>query len=135
MIYFRKETGLRIMGKRILLLANEYTTIINFRIELLKRLVTDKYEVFVAIPGNENNRQIEDIGCAVLELPLSRQGTNPIEDLKCLFCIKRILKIVRPDIVFTFTVKPNVYGGLICSFFRIPYVANITGLGLSLIHI
>ena len=33
--------------------------------------------------------------------------------------------------MFTYTIKPNVYGGMVCGWLGIPYVANITGLGTA----
>ena len=42
-----------------------------------------------------------------------------------------MLKKTKPDIVFTYTIKPNVYGGMVCGKLGIPYAANITGLGTA----
>ena len=44
----------------------------------------------------------------------------------------RLIKIYMPDAVLTYTIKPNVYGGLASRFAKIPYVANITGLGTAI---
>ena len=38
----------------------------------------------------------------------------------------------KPDIVFTYTIKPNAYGGMACASLGVPYVANVTGLGTSI---
>ena len=48
-----------------------------------------------------------------------------------MFCKRRIRKI-KPDIVFTYTIKPNAYGGMACASLGVPYVANVTGLGTSI---
>ena len=53
-------------AKRILLLANEYTTILNFRMELIHALNADGHKVFVAIPDNENNIDISAAGCTIV---------------------------------------------------------------------
>lgn len=44
----------------------------------------------------------------------------------------RALKAIAPDIVLTYTIKPNVWGGLAAQFEKIPYIANVTGLGMAL---
>ena len=36
----------------------------------------------------------------------------------------------KPLCVLTYTIKPNIYGGLAARFLRIPYLVNITGLGV-----
>ena len=39
--------------------------------------------------------------------------------------------MIRPDVVLTYTIKPNIYGGIACRLFKAPYIANITGLGTA----
>lgn len=118
---------------KVLLLANEYTTIINFRMELLQELVKNQ-EVFVALPEHERNKEISDIGCKVINVAIERTGKNPLHDLKYYKRIKGLLKEIKPDIVFTYTIKPNIYGGMACAKLNIPYVPNITGLGVSIVN-
>ena len=71
------------------------------------------------------------IGCNYIVTELDRHGTNPVKELKVVSLYKRIIKKVKPDIVFTYTIKPNVYAGMACATLGIPYVANITGLGTA----
>lgn len=119
------------MKKRILLIANEYTTIINFRMELLQTLKKDGHTVAVALPYHERVSEIEALGCEIYDLPMSRKSKNPIKDLAIVKNLLNIISIFKPDIAFTFTIKPNVYGGLACAIKHVPYVANITGLGTA----
>lgn len=120
------------MTKKILLIANEYTTIINFRMELVRALVDKGYIVGLALPMHERVKEIQAIGCTYFPLSVDRRSTNPLKDVKLLKDISKILKKFKPDIVFTFTIKPNVYGGLACTIQKTPYVATITGLGSSI---
>ena len=41
------------------------------------------------------------------------------------------MKKIQPDLVITYTIKPNVYGGFACRILKIPYAVNITGLGTA----
>lgn len=118
--------------KKILLVANEYTTIVDFRLELLQALKSANYEVYVALPEDVHNKIIRGTGAEVINLEMSRQGTNPIKDLKTIYYIRKILKELKPDVVLTFTIKPNVYAGYLCGLKRIPYISNITGLGTAI---
>src|SRR5690625_2862850 len=72
-----------------------------------------------------------DLGCHYIGSELSRHGTNVIGDFKLLLRYRSIMKEVRPDVVLTFTIKPNIYGGLACRSLNIPQIANITGLGTA----
>lgn len=117
---------------KVLLIVNEYTTIINFRMELVKSMVDAGHTVAVALPDHERNEEIREAGCCIYSLPMERKSKNPFKDFRIVHRIYRILKNYAPDIVFTFTIKPNVYGGMACAMKRVPYVATITGLGSSI---
>lgn len=116
--------------KKILILVNDVTTILQFRCELVSALIQEGHEVIVSVPKNERTTEIENLGAKVVETQVSRHGKNPFKDLKLLRNYKKLLKELKPDIVLTFTIKPNVYGGMACAKLKVPYVANITGLGV-----
>lgn len=116
---------------RVLIFANDFTTIYNFRRELLRRLVDEDFDVTVALPADERNDAFRDLGCAVMETPLSRFGTNPLRELLAVVHFIRIIRRVAPDVVLTYTAKPNIYGGLAAQVCRVPYIATVTGLGVA----
>ena len=114
---------------KILILGNSHLGLYKFRKELLQRLVKDGHEVYFSIPDGEFVPQLKELGCIFLDTPMERRGTNPFKDMDLIRTYSFYLKEIRPDIVFTYTIKPNVYGGIACQKEKIPYVANITGLG------
>lgn len=119
------------MNKNILILANSDGGLYNFRKELIEKLVGDGNSVFVAVPFGERKEDLKALGCTLVDLKLTRRGTNPIEDLKLLISFRKIIKKVSPFIVLTYTIKPNIYGGLACQMCKVPYVSNVTGLGTA----
>ncbi len=116
--------------KKILILVNDVTTVLQFRCELICALVAEGHEVIVSVPKSDRIPEIEALGAKVVETEVARHGKNPFKDLKLLRDYKKLLKSIKPDIVFTFTIKPNVYGGMACGKRKVPYVANVTGLGV-----
>lgn len=118
-------------NKNVLFIINDFTTIYHFRMELLRRLVAEGYNVSVAIPDDERNEKLKENGATIYNIPLSRFGTNPLADFKTMLAIRKVLKIVKPAIAFTYTAKPNIYGGMACSLEKVPYIANVTGLGVN----
>ena len=114
---------------KVLILANDFSTIYNFRRELLKRLIEEEFEVTVSLPRDERNRVFREMGCKIEKARLSRAGTNPIRELLSVVEYIRLIRRIRPDVVLTYTAKPNVYGGLACQLCGIPYINNVTGLG------
>lgn len=119
--------------KRILILSNHQLGLYKFRKELIEGLVRDQYEVFVSTPDNGYTKALENLGArVVVNECLDRRGTNPLRDLKLIRYYKSLIREYNPDVVLTYTIKPNVYGGLICGRLGIPYIVNVTGLGTSL---
>ena len=116
--------------KKILILANDVTTILQFRTELILALVEAGNKVLVSVPKSERNSEIEALGATVIETNSSRHGTNPLEDFKLLLSYIKLLREHKPDVVLTYTVKPNSYGGMACGLLKVPYMANVTGLGV-----
>lgn len=116
---------------KILILANNDVGLYKFRKELLETLL-NKHEVYISLPAGIYIQELKNMGCHFIETEFDRHGTNPIQEFKQIGAYRKILKEVKPDIVFTYTIKPNVYGGMACSMQKIPYVVNITGLGTAL---
>ncbi len=116
--------------KKILILANDVTTILQFRSELVLSLVEAGHEVIVSVPKSERIQEIEALGAKILITEVARHGKNPFKDFKLYLDYKKLLKQTKPDVVFTYTIKPNVYGGMACAKRKIPYVSNVTGLGV-----
>lgn len=114
--------------KKVLILANSASGLYDFRNELLLKLL-ESYEVHVSLPDEEKVPQLAREGCLVHHTPIDRRGVNPAKDIGLLLAYWRLISRIRPDVVLTYTIKPNIYGNLCCRFKRIPYIANITGLG------
>lgn len=116
---------------KILILANNDIGLYNFRKELIDRLIKEKNEVYMSLPNGERVKHLEKLGCIFFETDVDRRGTNPIKDFKLILKYRKILNTIKPDIVLTYTIKPNIYGGLMCRIKNIPYICNITGLGTA----
>ena len=114
----------------ILVLANHDVGLYRFRRELLEQLAAE-HTVTLSLPDGELVRPLEEMGCAFVPTPVDRRGTDPIRDMALFVRYLRLLRRLRPDLVLTYTVKPNVYGGLACRMAGTPYAVNVTGLGTA----
>ena len=117
--------------KKVVILVNDVTTILQFRCELIRELVSLGHEVIVSVPESDRIKEIEDLGAKVVRTAVARHGKNPLKDIKLYRDYKKLVKEVKPDIVFTYTIKPNIYGGMACGKLKVPFVANVTGLGVA----
>lgn len=121
--------GRNVMKKKALVLANFDLGLYNFRKELLVELIKNKYEVYISLPYGERVEDLKRLGCKFIDTPIDRRGMNPIIDVKLIFNYFKILLKFKPDMVLTYTIKPNIYGAFWCRVLKIPYIVNITGLG------
>ena len=116
---------------QILILANHSGGLYDFRKDLIAELKRHA-NVTVAVPHNDRWDELRNLTDNVIELPIDRRGMNPLRDGKLFHRYCAILKEIEPDLVITYTIKPNIYGGIACRMAHIPYAANITGLGSAI---
>lgn len=117
------------MKKRILILSNHFITLYNFRKELIKKLNDDGHEVFISMPKSDENKFFIDMGCKLIETHVDRRGINPIRDIGLIVNYIKIMKEIKPNIIFSYTIKPNIYGSIASNITRYRQVNNITGTG------
>ena len=115
----------------ILILANNDIGLYKFRKDLIKELIRQGNKIIVSIPDGELIPNIRKLGVKVILTDVDRRGINPLTDLKLLIRYFRMEVTLKPDLVITYTIKPNVYGGLVSRILHIPYAENITGLGTA----
>jgi len=118
--------------KKIVILSNHHSYTYNFRKEIIQALIDKGHKVWIVLPYGEKVEQLKEMGCKFIDVPLDRRGKNPFKDLNLFFKYIKILNDIKPDMVLTYTIKPNLYGGIICSALGIPYIANITGLSSAI---
>ena len=116
--------------KRVLFLSNHFITLYAFRKEIIHEMVRQGYELYLSLPKSEENKYFVDLGCHIVETEIDRRGVNPLKDLKLIRFYKKMIKEVNPDIIFSFTIKPNIYG-TIASNGKYRQVCNITGTGAT----
>ncbi|UMZ34198.1 glycosyltransferase family 4 protein [Priestia megaterium] len=115
--------------KKVLILANHFITLYAFRKELVNELLESGNEVYLSLPDSPENTYFQDKGCKIINTPLDRRGTNPLSDFKLLIQYVKIIKELKPDIILTYTIKPNTYGGIAAGFLNTKAIHTVTGLG------
>ena len=118
--------------KKILIATNHAYMLWQFRRELIAELEKD-HEVVLSLPFDEerHERSFQKMGVRCIDTPIERRGLNPLKDFKLMEHYKKIFQDESPDLVITYSIKPNVYAGLVCSKLGIPFCANVTGLGTA----
>ena len=116
--------------KKILIITNHSYMLYQFRRELIEKLM-ETYEVILSMPFVGHEDDFAAMGCKCVETDVDRRGINPITDFKLLQFYNKIITEEKPDKVITYSIKPNIYASLICGHKKIPYYANVQGLGTA----
>lgn len=116
--------------QKILILTNHSYMLYRFRKELIEELMKNN-EVVLSMPFVGHHDDFMNMGLRCIETKLERRGINPFTDFSLMRFYKKILKEENPDLVITYSIKPNIYGGLMCTKLKIPFYANVQGLGTA----
>lgn len=125
------------MHKRILIICNCSSALNDFRGMLIDKLISLDFDIFAIVPPSDvkeevsAEQQLISKGCNLIRIAVDRRGINPLADIKLFSSYKKVIKEVKPSLVITYTIKPNVYGGVACRLLKVPYAINITGLGTA----
>ena len=104
----------------------------KFRGDLIKKIISCGYEVVVTGPNRIDVDKIEALGARFVEIPMNKNGVNPLADLKYQKTLRTLFEKEKPDVVFGYTSKPVIYGSLAAAQAKVPYItAMVTGVGYA----
>lgn len=119
--------------RRLLLLGAYAPSLLNFRGPLIRHLVACGIEVHVGAPDIDAavKARLISIGAKVHDTPVKRTGTSIFADLRYGNALTRLMARTRPDIVLSYTIKPNIWGAYAAARNGIPSISMVTGLGYA----
>lgn len=115
---------------KILIITNHSYMLYRFRRELIAQL-QQEHEVVLSMPFVGHEDDFQNMGLRCIDTDIDRRGISFITDLKLVETYHRLLRAERPDLVLTYSVKPNIYAGILCEKMNIPFCANVQGLGTA----
>lgn len=116
---------------KYLFLSNSIGGLKSFRTEIIEKILSNGDEVHICSPIEVENygEVFINKGCKIYPIALSRHGQNPIKELFIIVKLYQLIRTIHPDIVLSYTIKPNIYGSIVCRLCKIPIIASVTGLG------
>ena len=121
-------------NKKVLILSNHFITLYSFRKELIKKLIEVGSDVYIALPESADNKFFVSMGCKVVETAVDRRGINPFKDFLLICKYVNIICKIKPDIILSYTIKPNIYGSIASRLTRCKQICNITGTGATFLR-
>lgn len=120
--------------KRIVISANSSWNLYNFRKSLILTLIKDNYEVICITPEDNYLDLLLELGCKHFSIKIKSRSLNPINDLKFFIRTYILLRRIKPLCILTFTIKPNIYFGLVSRIQKQNIIQNVSGLGSSFLR-
>ena len=118
-------------NNKIIISANSCWNLVNFRIGLIKNLIKNNYKIYIVAPSDYTTYELKKIGCVFYNIKINRKKKNIFDAMKNIFFYFRVIKKINPSVFLPFTIKPNIYGSIVCSYLKVNYINNITGLGTT----
>ncbi len=115
---------------KFLIITNHSYMLWQFRRELIAELLK-KGEVVISSPFCGREDELARLGCRLIKTDVDRRGINPLTDLKLCNKYKKLIKAENPDVVITYSIKPNIYAGYTCRRNKTAYFVNVQGLGTA----
>lgn len=113
---------------------NTAWNIYHFRAGLIRYLQAHGYRIISAAPPDDYSARLRLLVHTHHDLPMDNAGTSPFKD--AVLCLRYLTWLwrSRPDVVLTYTAKPNIYGTFAAHLLGIPVIVNVAGLGTAFIH-
>ena len=115
---------------KFLVITNHSYMLWQFRREVIAEL-QKRGEVVLSMPFVGHEDDFAAMGYKCMQTDVDRRGINPATDFKLYQTYKELLKSEQPDMVITYSIKPNIYAGYACRKMGIPYCVNVQGLGTA----
>lgn len=111
---------------------NGLRALLNFRTDVINHFLEKDYQVVLTYPAcTREESLVKKIPekCKVYEVQMTPTGNNLLEDFSYFRQLYIIYKTEKPDIVFHYTIKPNIYGCFAAKLLKIKVVDMVAGLG------
>jgi len=116
------------LKKKIAIVSNTSWNLYNFRTNLAYALQSAGYEVVMIAPYDTYS-EILKRDFSYHDVNINNKGRNPLEDIKTIMHFFQVYRDVKPDVILSYTIKPNIYGTVAASLLNIKTINNISGLG------
>lgn len=119
---------------RVVFASNSSWYLVNFRRNTILSFLNNGLHVSCIAPYDEYSSELQRLGANFIELPVNGHGTNIISEIQVFWSLLFTLRRIRPVMVFNFTIKLNVYGGVAAKILGLRFINNVSGLGTVFLH-
>lgn len=117
----------------VLFCDNTLWGLLNFRGDVIKHFIGKGFNVVLVAPEKEDEQMRAQIpqNIKFISIKMGRTTTNPINDILYLIRLIIIYRKIKPDFVFNYTIKPNIYSTIAAKLNGSHTTAMMAGLGYT----
>lgn len=118
--------------KSVVLYCGDGNSLVNFRLELIKLFIKNGYKVHAFGPyiKEHNLIKLTNLGVRYKSTAMERKNVNPFSFITNILSLRKNIKKIEPDFIFSYTHKPVVVGALAGAFINnTKIISLITGTG------
>lgn len=119
---------------KIAFVGNSSSTMINFRLDVIKSIAKEGYEVVIIAPKDSEIKFLRKLSIRFIEITVDSKGTNPFKDIRLYRQLLAIYQEEQFDFIFHYTIKPIIYGSIAAKHTHTPQISIVTGIGYSFAH-
>lgn len=98
--------------RKLLIIAGNARSLVANRRDLIRAIQEQGWTVEALVPEDDYLDDVQELGILIHIISLGRTGINPMSDLKSIIQMKSKIKEIKPEVVFSYTVKPVIFGTL-----------------------
>lgn len=100
-------------------------------LDRVSKLVNDGYEIHLIACFTDEyvKKRLESIGIQCWHIDIDRFSINPFSNLINLLSFLNLFNKIKPDLIHTITIKPNIIGGIVARLKSVPQIISVVGLG------
>ena len=117
------------INKTITLVSNNYWTLYKFRFDVIKLFISKGYKVNLIAKRDAFHTKFSGEEIKKYFIPINERGMNIFSEFNTFMSLYKIYKKIKTDIIFHFTIKPNIYGSIIANLLHIKSISFVTGVG------
>ena len=125
---------LTIKTMKILFSDNSLFGLVNFREPVFRHFYELGYDIVLVAPKPVDGEDMVKAAPAYakyIAIEMQRTGQNPAGDMKYFLQLFKIYKKEKPDYIFHYTIKPNIYGSIAAKLVGIRSSCMVAGLGYA----
>ena len=122
------------MKKKVMIFSNSCWNIYNFREAIIKTLRDNNYEIICICKKDRYEQKLAEAVDKLILMNLNPASLFLLNDMK--FIILSFFSIWRekPDFILSFTVKNNIYAGLLSRILKVKFFPTVSGVGSGVIN-